>query len=60
MYPFWDTSNGMAIDPGQVDPARIGATNFEDGKTAALPVASIFQNNLPPAVPQCLTADTQN
>ena len=60
MYPFWDTSDGMAIDPGQVDPARIGATNFEDGKTASLPVASIFQGNLPPAIPQCMAADLQN
>ncbi|HJV50806.1 MAG TPA: hypothetical protein VJ652_05090 [Noviherbaspirillum sp.] len=60
MYPFWDTSDGMAIDPGQVDPARIGATNFEDGKTTTLPVGSLFQLNVPTAVAQCLAADTQN
>lgn len=60
MYPFWDTSDGMAIHPGQVDPARVGATNFEDGKTASLPAGSLFQLNLPTAVPQCLAADLQN
>lgn len=60
MYPFWNTSDGMAIHAGQVDPARIGATNFEDGKTAALPIASLFQTQLPTAIPQCLTADAQN
>lgn len=60
MYPFWDTSNGMAIHAGQVDPARTGATNFEDGKTASLPTASLFQTAVPTAVAQCLTADLQN
>lgn len=58
MYPFWDTSDGMAIDAGQVDPARTGATHFEDGKTAALPPANLF--NLNNAVAQCQNADTQN
>ncbi|GAO45413.1 IPT/TIG domain-containing protein [Flavihumibacter petaseus] len=58
MYPYWDTSNGMAIDPGQVDPARLGATHFEDGKTASLPATSLFQGMN--TAPQCLTADTQN
>ena len=58
MYPFWDVSDGMLLDPGQVDPARIGATNFEDGKVNPLPVGSIFQTGLPPAIPHCLTADT--
>jgi len=60
MYPFWDTSDGMQIHAGQVDPARTGATNFEDGKTASLPAASLFQLNVPTAVAQCLAADTQN
>lgn len=60
MYPFWDTSDGMLIHTGQVDPARIGATNFEDGKTASLPAGALFQLNLPPTVPQCMNADTQN
>jgi hypothetical protein len=58
MYPFWDTSDGMAIDPGQVDPARTLATHFEDGKTASLPAASLFM--LTTASPQCGAADTQN
>jgi hypothetical protein len=56
MYPFWDVSNGMAIHAGQVDPARIGATNFEDGKVAALPATSLFM--LVTTSPQCMTADT--
>lgn len=60
MYPFWDTSDGMAIAAGQVDPARIGASNFEDGKTAPLPLGSIFQSGLPPSIPHCLAADTTN
>ena len=57
MYPFWDTSDGMAIDAGQVDPARIGASHFEDGKTASLPAASLFQGINPP---QCGAQDAAN
>ncbi len=58
MYPSWDASNGMAILPGQIGPARIGATHFEVGKTAFLPAASLFnQNN---TVPQCLATDNLN
>lgn len=57
MYPWWDVADGMLIDAGQVNPARIGATNFEDGKINPLPVASIFQTGLPPTLAQCLAAD---
>ena len=60
MYPFWNTSDGMAIHAGQVDPCRVGATNFEDGKTVPLPAASLFQINTPDVVAQCLAADLQN
>jgi hypothetical protein len=58
MYPFWDASNGMAIDPGQVAPARMGASHLEDGKINALPVTDLFQamNN----IPQCQLADAAN
>lgn len=58
MYPFWDVSDGMDLHAGQVDPARSGATHFEDGKVNTLPAASLFQglNNCP----QCQAADTQN
>jgi len=58
MYPFWGPSDGMAIHPGQVDPARLGATNFETGKTTGLPAASLFQGNN--TCPQCQTADNTN
>lgn len=58
MYPFWDTSDGMAIHDGQVDPTRTGATHFENGKTAALTAANLFNGNN--AVAQCQNADTQN
>lgn len=58
MYPFWDTSDGMSLAAGQVNPARVGATNFEDGKTNPLPLGSIFQPGLPPSIPHCLAADT--
>ena len=57
MYPFWDTSDGMALSAGQIDPARIGATNVEDGKINPLPVGSIFRTALPPTLAQCLAAD---
>ena len=60
MYPFWDSSDGMAIHAGQVDPARIGASNFEDGKTNPLPTAALFQTAVPTAVAQCLAADLTN
>ena len=58
MYPFWDVSDGMQLASGQIDPSRTGASNFEDGKINPLPVGSIFQSNLPPSIPHCLTADT--
>jgi len=58
MYPFWDSSNGMAIHSGQVDPARILATHFEDGKTTGLPVGSLFMGNN--TSPQCGAVDTLN
>ncbi|MEH6435698.1 hypothetical protein [Massilia sp. DD77] len=60
MYPFWNSSDGMAIHPGQVDPARIGASNLEDGKTTPLPTAALFQTAVPTAVAQCLAPDLQN
>jgi hypothetical protein len=56
MYPFWPCGNDL--DPGQFAPARIGASNFEDGKTASLPTTSLFMGNN--AIPQCMAADTQN
>lgn len=58
MYPFWDTSDGMTILPGQVDPARLSATHFEDGKTAGLAAAALFQTNN--TGPQCGAMDAQN
>lgn len=58
MYPFWDTSDGMTIHSGQVDPARTLATHFEDGKTQSLPAGSLFM--LTNATPQCGAVDTQN
>jgi len=58
MYPFWDAADGMAIHDGQVDPTRTGATHFENGKTAALTAANLFNGNN--AVAQCQNADTQN
>lgn len=56
MYPFWPCGNDL--DPGQVAPARIGASNFEDGKTASLPTTSLFMQT--PATAQCMAADTAN
>jgi hypothetical protein len=56
MYPFWPSGNDL--DPGQVAPARIGASNFEDGKMASLPATSLFMQL--PTGAQCLAADTQN
>ena len=58
MYPAWNVSDGMDLHPGQIDPARLGATHFEDGKTAAVPATSLFQGNN--TIPQCAAADTQN
>jgi hypothetical protein len=58
MYPFWDVSDGMLIDPGEVAPARIGASSLEDGKINNLPVSSIFM--LSTNIAQCLAADTAN
>jgi hypothetical protein len=58
MYPFWDASDGMLIDPGEVGPARIGASSLEDGKINNLPVSSIFM--LSTNIAQCLAADTAN
>ena len=60
MYPYWNVSDGMALAPGQVDPARIGASNLEDGKINNLPTTSLFQSGDPPTIAQCMTADAQN
>ena len=60
MFPNWDVSDGMALDPGQVNPARIGASNFEDGKTAPLAVTQLFQTAVPTTLAQCLAADLTN
>ena len=48
MYPFWNASDGMALDPGQVPIARRGASYVETGKTQPLAYAALFQGNVPP------------
>ncbi len=57
MYPFWDASDGMDIDPGQVPMARNGATYVETGKTHPLTYANLFRDNVPP---RCASPDTDN
>jgi hypothetical protein len=59
MYPFWNTQTGLGIPTGQVDAARIGATHLEEGKTTTLPLATMLQNGLPPAIPLCQAVDTE-
>lgn len=57
MYPFWDTSDGMAIHTGQVPIARNGASYLEQGKMAPLAAGALFQSTVPA---RCGTPDTAN
>jgi hypothetical protein len=41
MYPTI-AATGAALDMGQIEPACMGATHFEDGKTSALPESAFF------------------
>lgn len=47
MYPYWNESDDMTLDPGQVPIARRGASYVETGKTAPLAYASLFQATVP-------------
>jgi hypothetical protein len=57
MYPFWDASDGMDIDPGQIVGARNGATYVETGKTQPLGYTTLFQNSVPA---RCAVEDPTN
>jgi hypothetical protein len=59
MFPFWDTQTGLAIPQAQIDAARIAATHLEEGKTTLLPLSSMLQTGLPPAIPLCAAVDTE-
>lgn len=59
MFPFWNTQTALNIPAGQVNAARFGATHLEEGKTTVLSLASIFQTNVPAALPVCQTADAE-
>jgi hypothetical protein len=56
MFPFWDNQTGAQIPPGQVDAARGGATQLEEGKTSPMPLADMFGRG----GNHCAGADTQN
>lgn len=57
MYPFWNVSDSMTIDPGQVGPARSGASYVETGKTQPLAITALYQNAVPP---RCAVDDPTN
>lgn len=57
MYPFWNESDGMALNPGESDIARRGASYVETGKTQPLGLVDLFQDNVPP---RCATDDPNN
>ncbi|MCU1695885.1 MAG: hypothetical protein JWR34_1948 [Mycobacterium sp.] len=48
MYPFWNESDGMILDPGEVDIARRGASYVETGKTTPLGITALYQSAVPP------------
>jgi hypothetical protein len=57
MYPHWNASDGMALDPGQGPIARRGATYLETGKLEPLAYADLFQSAVPA---RCNTEDPTN
>lgn len=48
MYPFWNVSDGMILNPGEVDVARRGASYVENGKTTPLGITALYQSDVPP------------
>ena len=57
MYPFWNVSDGMSLNPGESDIARRGASYVETGKTAPLAVTALYQSTVPP---RCAVNDADN